>query len=133
MMPLMIAPQVTALAWINLFGPNSTLLRVLGLAPAPGTPHPLYGPGRHRAAAGDRAGAGRFLAVRAGLRALPRDLVEAAQAAGAKPWRIVRTIVLPLMMPSVAAGGMLAFVGASATSAFRHFSAFPPGSPCWSR
>ena len=37
MLPLMIAPQITALAWIDLFGPNSTLLGALGLAPAPGT------------------------------------------------------------------------------------------------
>ena len=44
MLPLMIAPQVTALAWIDLFGPNSTLLGALGLAPPPGTRHPLYGP-----------------------------------------------------------------------------------------
>src|SRR6185437_5339168 len=44
MTPLLIAPQVTALAWINLLGPNSTLLRAIGLAPAPGTAHPLYGP-----------------------------------------------------------------------------------------
>src|SRR6185503_6660773 len=39
MMPLLIAPQVTALAWINLLGPNSTLLRVLGIAPAAGSAH----------------------------------------------------------------------------------------------
>src|SRR6476469_10056936 len=107
MMPLMIAPQVTALAWINLLGPNSTLLRALGLAPAPGSPHPLYGPGGIVLLLGIEQAPVVFLAVRAGLRALPRDLVEAAQASGAAPWRIVRTIVLPLAGPSVAAGGML--------------------------
>jgi iron(III) transport system permease protein len=111
MMPLMIAPQVTALAWINLLGPNSTLLRAVGLAPAPGSPHPLYGAGGIALLLGLEQAPVVFLAVRAGLRALPRDLVEAAQASGARPWRIVRTIVLPLAMPSVAAGAMLAFVG----------------------
>src|SRR6476469_186942 len=111
MTPLMIAPQVTALAWINLFGPNSTLLRVLGLAPTAGSAHPLYGPGGIVLLLGIEQAPVVFLAVRAGLRALPRDLVEAAQSSGAKPWRIVGTIVLPLMMPSVAAGGMLAFLG----------------------
>ena len=127
MMPLMIAPQVTALAWINLLGPNSTLLRAVGLAPAPGSPHPLYGPGGIVLLLGIEQAPVVFLAVRAGLRALPRDLVEAAQAAGAQPWRIVRTIVLPLMMPSVAAGGMLAFVGSIGNFGIPAFLGIPAG------
>lgn len=127
MLPLMIAPQVTALAWINLFGPNSTLLRVLGLAPAPGSAHPLYGPEGIALLLGLEQAPVVFLAVRAGLRALPRDLVEAAQAAGAQPWRIVRTIVLPLMMPSVAAGGMLAFVGSIGNFGIPAFLGIPAG------
>jgi iron(III) transport system permease protein len=127
MLPLMIAPQVTALAWINLFGPNSTLLRALGLAPAVGSPHPLYGPGGIVLLLGLEQAPVVFLAVRAGLRALPRDLVEAAQAAGAQPWRIVRTIVLPLMMPSVAAGAMLAFVGGIGNFGIPAFLGIPAG------
>jgi iron(III) transport system permease protein len=127
MMPLLIAPQVTALAWINLLGPNSTLLRVLGIAPAAGSAHPLYGPGGIVLLLGLEQAPVVFLAVRAGLRALPRDLVEAAQAAGARPWRIVRTIVLPLMMPSVAAGGMLAFVGSIGNFGIPAFLGIPAG------
>jgi len=127
MMPLLIAPQVTALAWINLLGPNSTLLRALGIAPAPGSAHPLYGPGGIVLLLGLEQAPVVFLAVRAGLRALPRDLVEAAQAAGARPWRIVRTIVLPLMMPSVAAGGMLAFVGSIGNFGIPAFLGIPAG------
>src|SRR5947209_4547185 len=68
-----------------------------------------------------------LLAVRAGLRALPGDLVEAAQAAGAKPWRIVRTIVLPLMVPAIAAGGMLAFVGNIGNFGIPAFLGIPAG------
>jgi len=127
MLPLMIAPQVTALAWINLFGPNSTLLAAFGLAPAPGTRHPLYGPEGIILLLGLEYAPVVFLAVRAGLRALPRDLVEAAQAAGAKPWRIVRTIVLPLMMPAFAAGGMLAFVGSIGNFGVPAFLGIPAG------
>ncbi|HJU22635.1 MAG TPA: iron ABC transporter permease [Casimicrobiaceae bacterium] len=127
MTPLLIAPQVTALAWINLLGPNSTLLRAIGLAPAPGTTHPLYGPGGIVLLLGLEQSPVVFLAVRAGLRALPRDLVEAAQAAGAKPLRIVRTIVLPLMMPSVAAGAMLAFVGSIGNFGIPAFLGIPAG------
>ena len=127
MLPLMIAPQVTALAWINLFGPNSTLLGALGLAPPAGTPHPLYGPEGIILLLGLEQAPVAFLALRAGLRTLPRDLVEAAQAAGAKPWRIVRTIVLPLMMPSLAAGGMLAFVGSIGNFGIPAFLGIPAG------
>ena len=127
MMPLMIAPQVTALAWINLLGPNSTLLRAVGLAPAPGSPHPLYGAAGIALLLGIEQAPVVFLAVRAGLRALPRDLVEAAQASGARPWRIARTIVLPLMMPSVAAGGMLAFVGCIGNFGIPAFLGIPAG------
>jgi iron(III) transport system permease protein len=127
MTPLLIAPQVTALAWINLLGPNSTLLRAIGLAPAPGTTHPLYGPGGIALLLGIEQAPVVFLAVRAGLRALPRDLVEAAQASGARPWRIVRTIVLPLCGPSVAAGGMLAFVGSIGNFGIPAFLGIPAG------
>src|SRR5438876_2927193 len=127
MLPLMIAPQVTALAWINLFGPNSTLLGALGLAPSVGTPHPLYGPEGIILLLGLEQAPVAFLALRAGLRTLPRDLVEAAQAAGAKPWRIVRTIVLPLAMPSIAAGGMLAFVASVGNFGIPAFLGIPAG------
>ena len=127
MLPLMIAPQVTALAWIDLFGPNSTLLRALGLAPSVGTPHPLYGRDGIILLLGLEQAPIVFLAVRAGLRSLPRDLIEAAQAAGAKPWRIVRAIVLPLMIPSIAAGGMLAFVGNIGNFGIPAFLGIPAG------
>jgi len=127
MTPLLIAPQVTALAWINLLGPNSTLLRAIGLAPPPGTAHPLYGPGGIVLLLGIEQAPVVFLAVRAGLRALPRDLVEAAQASGAAPLRIVRTIVLPLAMPSFAAGGMLAFVGSIGNFGIPAFLGIPAG------
>ncbi|HEY3584589.1 MAG TPA: ABC transporter permease subunit, partial [Casimicrobiaceae bacterium] len=127
MMPLMIAPQVTALAWINLFGPNSTLLRAVGLAPAPGSPHPLYGAGGIAFLLGIEQAPVVFLAVRAGMRALPRDLVEAAQSSGARPWRIVRTVVLPLAMPSVAAGAMLALVGCIGNFGIPAFLGIPAG------
>jgi iron(III) transport system permease protein len=40
-LPMMIAPQVVALAWLQLFGPSSPLLQSIGLAPALGTRNPL--------------------------------------------------------------------------------------------
>jgi iron(III) transport system permease protein len=110
MLPLLIPPQIVAVAWIELLGPASPVLRPLGLAPAAGTPHPLYGPGGISLLLGIEHGPLVFLAVNAGLRALPRELLEAAQAAGAHPWRILRDVVLPMAGPPLVAGAALAFV-----------------------
>ena len=51
-----------------------------------------------------------FLTLRAGLRTLPQELIEAALAGGARPLTVLRTIVLPLMTPPLVAGIALCFV-----------------------
>jgi len=109
-MPLMIAPQVTALAWLQLFGPASPLLKMLGMAPPLGTRNPLYSTGGIILLLGVQYAPLVFLLVRAGLRKLPRELVEAARAGGAGPFTVLRTVVLPLMTPSIMAAAALAFV-----------------------
>lgn len=108
--PLMIAPQVTALAWLQLFGPASPLLKLVGLAPPLGTRNPLYSAEGIILLLGVQYGPLVFLMVRAGLRKLPRELVEAALAAGASRWTVLRTVILPLMTPAIIAASALAFV-----------------------
>ena len=112
MLPLTIAPQVIALAWSQVFGPQSVLLRVVGLAPPPGTPNPLHSREGIILLLGLQQAPLVFLAVRAGLRSLPRELVEAARAAGALPLRVLATVIFPLAAPAMLAGVSLAFVGA---------------------
>src|SRR6185369_17150647 len=51
-----------------------------------------------------------FLTLRAGLRTLPRAMIEAGLAGGAGPLTVLRTIVLPLMTPPLVAGVALTFV-----------------------
>lgn len=109
-MPLMVAPQVTALAWLQLFGPASPLLKLLGLAPPLGTRNPLYSTEGIILLLGVQYGPLVFLMVRAGLRKLPRELVEAARSGGAGGFTVLRTVVLPLMTPSIVAAAALAFV-----------------------
>jgi len=109
-MPLMLAPQVVALAWLQMFGPSSPFLKLLGVAPALGTRNPLYSPGGIVLVLGVQYAPLVFLTLRAGLRTLPHELLEAAQAGGAKPLRVIRTIVLPLMTPPLLAGVALTFV-----------------------
>lgn len=110
MVPLMIPPQITALSWIQLFGPSSALLNLLGIAPPLGTPHPLYTPHGIMLLLGVQHAPLVFLALRAALRFLPREMVEAARVSGAGHAMVLRTIVLPLMTPALVTGTALAFV-----------------------
>jgi len=111
-LPLMIPSQVTAIAWIDLLDPSSPLLHLLGLAPPPGTANPLYGFGGISLLMGLEHAPLVFLALRAGLARLPGEAIEAAESAGAGRARILRTIVLPMSLPALAAGAALAFVSA---------------------
>lgn len=112
LLPLLIPAQISALAWLELMGPSSPILRPLGLAPAPGQPNPLYSREGIILLMGIEHSTMVFLAVRAGLRTIPAELVDAARAAGARPLRVVRAVVLPLLAPAMVAGAALAFVSA---------------------
>lgn len=109
-LPLMIAPQVTALAWLQVTGPSSALLKMLGLAPPLGTRNPLYSAEGIILLLGIQYAPLVFLTLRAGLRALPKELIEAGLAAGAGKLTVLRTIILPLMTPPLVAGIALCFV-----------------------
>lgn len=110
LLPMMIAPQVTALAYMQLLGPSSALLGTFGLAPPPGTPNPLLGRNGIILLYGVQHAPIVFITLRAGLANLPRDYVEAARAAGAGPWRVLFTVILPLLRPYLLAALALAFV-----------------------
>ncbi|WP_062017739.1 iron ABC transporter permease [Aureimonas sp. AU4] len=113
LVPMMIPPQVAALAFAQMLGPASPLLNTLGIAPRLGAPNPAYSLGGIVAVLGVQNAPLVFLALRASLRALPRELVEAARSSGAGRWRVLRTVVLPLMTPALVAGGAISFVSAA--------------------
>ncbi|MGR3782252.1 MAG: ABC transporter permease [Albimonas sp.] len=108
--PMMIPPHVTAIAWIQSLGPSSVLLRTLGIAPPLGSTHPLYSPGGIVLLLAIQHAPLAMLLVRSGLRALPREALEAARIAGARPGRLFRRILAPMLAPHLAAAFMLAFV-----------------------
>ncbi|NKN36302.1 iron ABC transporter permease [Agrobacterium sp. a22-2] len=110
MLPTMIPPQVTALAWVGMTGPSSPLLKTIGLAPPLGSPQPLYSIAGIALLLGVQHAPLVFLALRAGLLALPRDGIEAAKLAGASPGRVLFDIILPLSLPGLIAGAAIAFV-----------------------
>jgi iron(III) transport system permease protein len=129
MLPLMIPAQITAISWLQLFGPGSALLSALGLAPPPGTRNPLHSAGGIMLLLGIEHSALVFLALRAGLRSIPADLVEAARATGAGPLRSFLTVVLPLAGPSLLAGAALAFVSAVGNFGVPALLGIPAGYP----
>ncbi|CAN7486681.1 iron ABC transporter permease [Rhizobium sp. LjRoot30] len=109
-LPMMIPPQVTALAWVQMSGPSSPLLKALHIAPPLGSPQPLYSVGGIALLFGVQHAPLVYLALRAGLMALPRDGIEAARLSGASGLQVFRDIVLPLSMPGLIAGAAIAFV-----------------------
>jgi iron(III) transport system permease protein len=112
MIPMMIPPQITALAWMQMTGPSSVLLSTLGIAPPLGSPQPLHSAWGIALLLGIQHAAIVFLTLRAGLRMIPGDLVEAARISGARGARVWAQIVLPLSLPSLAAGAAMTFVTA---------------------
>lgn len=111
-LPMLIPAQITALAWLEFLGPSSPVLGPFGLAPSMGTRNPLYSREGIVLLLGVEHSTIVFLAVRAALRAVPEDLVEAARASGAGPLATTGRIILPLTLPAIGAGAALAFVSA---------------------
>lgn len=112
LLPMMVPPHVTAIAWTQTLGPSSPLLGALGLAPPPGSPNPLYSRDGVIALLAIQHTPLVFLLVFTALRTLPREVIEAARVAGAGPGRTLRRVVLPLMAPALLAAFALAFVAA---------------------
>jgi len=110
MLPMMIPPQVTALSWIGMTGPSSTLLKAIGLAPPIGSAQPLYSIFGIALLLGVQHAPLVYLSLRAGLLALPQDGIEAAKLSGASSWQVLKDIILPLSMPGLIAGAAIAFV-----------------------
>jgi iron(III) transport system permease protein len=107
---MMMAPQVVALAFIAAVGPSSPLLNTLGLAPEPGSPNPLRGAGGIVAVLALHHAPLAFVTLRAGLRRIPRELVDAASIDGASRLHILTQIILPLLRGHIVVAGILCFV-----------------------
>ncbi len=112
LIPMMIPPQITALSWTQIMGPSSVLLKTLGLAPPLGSPQPLYSAQGIILLLGIQHMSIIFLTLRAGLRAIPQEVVEAARISGARGLRTWWQVVMPLTLPSLAAGTAITFVTA---------------------
>jgi len=112
LLPMMIPPHVTAIAWIQALGPASPVLRWIGIAPELGSTHPLYSREGLVLLLTLQHSPLVFLLVRAALRSFPRELSDAARVSGAGGLLMLRRITLPLLGPSLLAGFALAFIAA---------------------
>jgi iron(III) transport system permease protein len=111
-LPLLVPPQIMALAFIQASGPSSPLLVSLGLAPPLGSQNPFYGPGGMVLLLGVQGAPLVFLALAALVRRLPGEVLSAARGLGASPARALRLAIWPLLLPGLWAGAGLAFVAA---------------------
>ncbi|MCC5976631.1 MAG: iron ABC transporter permease [Salinarimonas sp.] len=112
LLPLLIPPQISALAWLAMIGPQSPLWLIPGLEALRPARNPLLGRDGIVLVMGLEHAPMVFLAVRAALRSLPADLIDAARAAGSRPLGALARVILPLMLPAITAGAALAFVSA---------------------
>jgi iron(III) transport system permease protein len=112
LLPMMVPPHVTAIAWTQSLGPSSPVLGALGLAPPPGSANPLYSREGVIALLALQHAPLVFLVLYTALRTLPREVVEAARVAGAGPGRTLARVILPLMTPALLAAFALAYVSA---------------------
>ncbi|MEL6919983.1 MAG: iron ABC transporter permease [Pseudomonadota bacterium] len=107
---LMVAPQVSALAFKTLAGPSSPILNTLGLAPPIGTRNPMLSFGGIIFVMGLHHAPLVAITVAAGLSRVPKALVEASLLDGANAWQVISRVILPVMRLHVLAATLLAFV-----------------------
>ena len=115
MLPMLIPAQITALAWVDMLAPSGPLQVFARLAG--GTlagSNPLYSGHGIALVMGVEHAPLVFLAVRAGLARLPRDMIESARLAGASPARVLRSVILPALAPALLGGGTMAFIASIA-------------------
>ena len=112
MLPMMIPPQVMALSWLQLMGPNSVLLKSIGMAPPLGSKQPLYSAWGIILLMGVQHAPLVFLTLRVNLLNLPKELIEAARLSGASQYRVMVDMILPLCKNGLWAAAALAFISA---------------------
>jgi iron(III) transport system permease protein len=111
-MAMLIAPQVAALAFKTLAGPASPLLKLVGMAPPPGSPNPLLGRAGVILVLGLHHAPLVMLTLLAGLKTLPNSLIETAEIDGAGAAMLTTRVVTPCLAGYIGAAAMLSFVAA---------------------
>lgn len=106
----LLPPQVVALAWTQLWLPLKNAMIALGWSDWQTVSNPLQSREGIVLLLGIHYAPLVFLTVRAGLLKLSPEVIEAARVSGAAPRTVLFRVILPLVLPSLVAGGALAFV-----------------------
>jgi iron(III) transport system permease protein len=114
-LPYALPSFFAAIAWIQLLGPQGYLarlfLQVFGMTAVPWN---IYSAGGIVFVLTAHYFILVFITVAGALECMDVSLEEAARASGATTYQIMRQITLPLVLPAIMAGGLLAFIGALA-------------------
>jgi iron(III) transport system permease protein len=114
-LPYALPSFFAAIAWIQLLGPQGYLARVfLQVFEAATVPWNIYSAGGIVFVLTVHYFILVFITVAGALERMDASLEEAARASGAGTYQIMRQITLPLVVPAIVAGGLLAFIGALA-------------------
>lgn len=110
-LPYSIPSFFSAIAWIQLLGPQGYLTRmVLGFSGWESAPWNIYSAWGVVFVLTVHYFVLVFMTVAAALERMDASLEEAARTSGAHPYRIMRQITLPLVLPAILAGGLLVFI-----------------------
>ena len=110
-LPLISPPFIGAYAWIILLGNNGIFTNLLRDYLGVGLPS-IYGFFGVTVALALSYFPYVFLVLQGALAAVDTHIEEAAAIAGASRWRVLRTVTLPMILPSVAAGMLIVFIKA---------------------
>ena len=114
-LPYALPSFFAAIAWIQLLGPQGYLARlVLYVFSFASVPWNIYSAGGIVFVLTVHYFILVFITVAGALERMDASLEEAARASGANTYQIMRQITLPLVLPAIMAGGLLAFIGALA-------------------
>ncbi len=111
----MIPPYVGAIAWVQLLNPsvgylNNIFKAVFGLSQAPFNIYTMGGLAWVLALFYSPFA---FITISRAMEKMDPTLEEAARISGSSPLRTLKDVTLPLMMPSIVAGGLLVFIAAA--------------------
>lgn len=114
-MTYMVPPYVGAMAWLRLLNPsvgtlNIFLQKIFGF---PGMPFNIYTMGGLVWVLTTFYYPYAFITISRAMEKMDPSLEEVSRISGASPLKTLFTVTIPLMLPSIAAAGLLVFVGAA--------------------
>lgn len=109
--PFIMPPFISALAWRQIFGPVGYMNRAyMVLTDSPTPLWNFYGADGIIVVMILNMYPFVYITALGGLERMNPELEEAAQISGAGIWKVMRTITIPLMAPTIASGAVLTFI-----------------------